>query len=418
MQRIVSRIVLLVVSITYLFSLSGSVIGQWLLDHSTPENLERGIRWDSRNPALWARYARLWHFLPNSPESQRAVDAYRRAASLNPLDTALWKDLASAYLERGEPDQAEVALRAELTAMPQSPQASWRLANFLLLRGRNSEAFPYLRTAATHDPDLRVPVFDLAWKLQADPEAILRELVPEDREARADYLQFLIRRGRRTEAYPVWKEVSTASSPAIVRLGNSYVEVLAAAGMGAEAARVWKDLLAITGRRDPKPSDERLTNGDFEADLANAGLDWRLTKGPGYQIDLDSFTFQNGTRSLRVTFDGTANPDFGGAWQMIPVEPNRKYRFQGYLKTDSITTDNGLFFVIASLGAPREEAFSHSTENRVETMGWSREQLDFQTGPHTSVVVVQLRRSLSRKLNNLIQGKAWIDNLSLKPLGP
>ena len=47
-------------------------------------------------------------------------------------------------------------------------------------------------------------------------------------------------------------------------------------------------------------------------------------------------------------------------------------------------------------------------------MGWVREQLDFQTGPRTSVVVIQLRRSPSRKLNNLIQGKIWIDNLSLR----
>ena len=99
---------------------------------------------------------------------------------------------------------------------------------------------------------------------------------------------------------------------------------------------------------------------------------------------------------------------------MVPVEPNRQYRFHGYLKTDHITTDNGLFFNMASLGAPREEAFSYSTENRVETLGGAREQLDFQTGPHTRVVIVHLRRSLSRKLNNLIQGKAWIDNLSLK----
>jgi len=29
-----------------------------------------------------------------------------------------------------------------------------------------------------------------------------------------------------------------------------------------------------------------------------------------------------------------------------------------------------------------------------------------------------LRRSLSRKLNNLLQGKAWIDSLSVKPREP
>jgi hypothetical protein len=102
----------------------------------------------------------------------------------------------------------------------------------------------------------------------------------------------------------------------------------------------------------------------------------------------------------------------------VPVEPNRRYRFEAFLKTDSITTDNGLFFNVATIGAPREEAFSIATGNRVETIGWVQEQLDFQTGPSTGVVVLQLRRSPSPKLNNLIQGKVWIDNLSLRMRQP
>jgi hypothetical protein len=77
-----------------------------------------------------------------------------------------------------------------------------------------------------------------------------------------------------------------------------------------------------------------------------------------------------------------------------------------------------LFFALSSLGAPTAEAFLHSTANHVETMGWVREQLEFQTGPRTSVVLIQLRRQPSPKLNNLIQGKVWIDNLSLKAREP
>ena len=414
MRRAFFRIVLLAGSLAYLAATSVHVAGQWLLDHPSKENLERGIRWDSRNPSLWARYARQWLFLPDISESQRAVDAYLRAATLNPLDSGNWNGLANAYLQMGDKKNAETALRTELTAVPHSPDASWRLANFLLQEGRSPEAFPYLRAAATYERSFRFPVFDLGWKLLADPEVILRELVPSGVEARTDYLQFLLARRKLAEAYPVWKEIQTEKTVVVLGLGNAYVEALAAAGMGMEASRVWNELLDITGRTKTMPPGELLTNGDFEANLTNAGLDWRLTKGPGYKIELDEFVFQNGTRSLRVTFDGTSNPDFSGAWQVVPVEPNRDYRFQGYLKTDSITTDNGLYFGIASHGAPPEERFFHSTENRVETAVWNREQLDFRTGPNTRVVLISLRRSQSRKLNNLIQGKAWIDNLSLK----
>jgi len=405
---------LLLGALAYLISLGISLAGQWVLDAPTPENLERGIQWDSRNPDLWARYARQWHFLASSPETQRAVESYQKATSLNPLDAANWKDLATAQMEQGNLEEAEVALRGELTAVPNSPQAAWRMANLLLVRGRTAEAYPYLRNAA-NEGSLRVPVFDLARRLEEDPEVIRRELIPETPEARADYLQFLVSGQILDEAYPVWQEVARDGSPQTVRLGNAYVDALARAGNGSDAARVWEELLAMTDQA-PRPEGELLTNGDFEDQFLNAGLDWRLASREGYQIALDSFLFQNGTRSLRVTFDGSANLDFAGITQTVPVEPNTRYRFEAYLRADGITSDNGPFFRIASQGVPPEEAFTVSTPPRVQTLGWVHEQVDFETGPRTSIVILLLRRQPSQKLNNLIQGKVWIDNLSLKPL--
>ena len=412
MKNLLSRMVLLLGALAYLGPLGSSLAGQWLLDDPTPENLERGIRWDSRNPAIWARYGRHWHFLPDSPESYKAVEAYRKAASLNPLDPSNWRELASAQMGNGDLEASEAALRGELAAVPHSPQASWRMANLLLVRGRTQEAYPYLRVAS-NDQLLRVPVFDLARRLGDDPEVIRRELVPDTPDARADYLQFLVSRKLLDEAYPVWQEIARSGSPETIRLGNSYVDALVVAGNGSDAGKVWDDLLAVMGQT-PRLEGELLTNQDFENQILNSGLGWRLGPGPGYQVELDAFLFQNGTRSLRVTFDGTANANFLGLLQTVPVEPGRRYRFEAYLRVDSITSDNGPFFSIVARGMPREEAFTVSSPNRLETMGWVREQLDFQTGPRTSLVDLRLRRLPSRKLNNLIRGKVWIDNLSLR----
>ena len=206
-MKLLSRVALLLGALVYLISLGISLAGQRTLDAPTSDNLERGIQWDSRNPALWARYARQWHFLASSPESQRAEEGYQKAASLNPLDPSNWKELASARMEREDLEGAEIALRGELAAVPHSPQASWRMANLLLVRGRTAEAYPYLRIAAD-ERSLRVPVFDLARRLEEDPEVIRRELVPETPEARTDYSQFLVSRQILAEAYPVWQEVA------------------------------------------------------------------------------------------------------------------------------------------------------------------------------------------------------------------
>jgi hypothetical protein len=160
-----------------------------------------------------------------------------------------------------------------------------------------------------------------------------------------------------------------------------------------------------------------IKNGGFEKALRNGGLDWRLGDVPGSQIGLDEFVFKSGTRSLRVEFDGTTNVAFFHVQQWVPVEPNRRYRFQASLKTENISTDQGLFLSILPQGPPGGSGVL-STKGLVGTMAWTQERLDFGTGPGTSVVLIQLRREPSAKLNNLLQGKVWIDDVFLEPLGP
>ena len=408
------RVFLLAAGIAYLALAAVSFGGQWFLKRPTPENLSKGLRWSPGNPSLWTRYAQHLLFAPDGFQPRRAVDAFLRAAASNPLEPANWQGLATAYLQMGDHEKAEEALRAGLAAMPHSPQAAWRLANFLLLRGRRDEALPYLRIAATSDPSLRPAVFDLGWKILGEPESILHEIVPSDLKARSDYLRFLLARKKLIESYEVWREIRQSRSDEVRDLGYTYVHALAAAGLGVEADRVWKELLADTGRALVRPEGELVTNGDFEAELPNAGLDWRLASGQGQKVSLDNFVLQHGSRSLRVTFDGSSNPDFAGVWQLVPVEPNSAYRFRGYIKTENVTSNSGLRFAVATVAGPPEESFVRYTENRIGTEPWTLEQLDFRTGPNIGVVKVALRRLRSRKLNNLIGGKVWIDNLSMQ----
>lgn len=411
---ILFRLLLLACAVIYFRTLVMQELGHWIAEHYRPEDLNQAVRWFSGNPDLWGEYAGSRLRRLEDSELAEAAAAYEQALARNPLDVASWDGLATAHSRLGEPQKAEAALRAYLVATPRSPTAAWRLANFLLVRERAPEALPFLRIAAANDRNLLFPVFDLGWKLLADPQRIFEELVPSDVESRMNYVHFLVwRKGAMVEAYPVWKQIRPLRTQAVLHLGNLYVEALAAAGLGTEAAKVWREVLQDTGRASAKPAGAWITNGDFEAELPNAGLDWRLSKGEGYQIALDNFVFQHGTRSLRVTFDGAGNPDFAAVRQMIPVEPNHSYRFQGHLKMENVTTDNGLFFSLSSLGAPPGETWERTTQNRVGTTPWTLEQAEFRTGPNTRVIQVLLRRRKSAKLNNLIQGKVWIDNLSL-----
>ena len=275
MRQIFFRILLLIGGVGYLGVLSVHSVGAWLLDHPTAENLQRGIRWNSSNPSLWAAYAR-YQFDPfDDSTAQPAAEAYLKAATLNPLDPAIWDGLTSAYLQMEEPQKAEATLRAALVAIPRSPYFAWRFANFLVQQGRAEEALPYLRTAAAYQAGFRVPVFDIGWKLLDDPERILREVVPSETAVQADYLMFLLRTRRFAEAYPVWSRIRADRYDSSISLGNIYVVRLADAGMGQEAARVWDEILKDTDKSNLKPPGVLLTNGDFEHNLFGAGLAWR-----------------------------------------------------------------------------------------------------------------------------------------------
>jgi hypothetical protein len=224
-------------------------------------------------------------------------------------------------------------------------------------------------------------------------------------------------RGKLGDGEPVWAALRAARSVEAQRLGSEYAGALAAAGQGQTAQRIWGQVLADSGREAARRPGDFLTNGDFELNMPDAGLDWRFQQQPGYEIGIDNLVAQQGTRSLRVTFDGSANLDFSGVWQLAPVPPNRRYRFRAYMKLENVTTDQGIVFCVSPVAAPRAEQFVACTENRVGTETWMLRQLDFRAGPGTSVVLVQARRRQSQKLDNLIRGKVWIDDAAIEPAG-
>jgi tetratricopeptide (TPR) repeat protein len=414
LRTLIGRIVLVCLAGAYLATLAISFSGAWALRNPTPQRLEWGMRWNPTNHALWEAFGREFLYEPQGSQPERTTPYLLRAAALNPLEPSLWANLANVYQQTGDAQKTEAALRASLLTAPHSPEAAWRLANFLIVLGRTDEAIPYLRGATLANLSLRFAAFDLGWKILDAPDEMIRQIVPPVAEVQADYLAFAMSRKHLAGSYPVWEELRRSSSPNAVKIGYAYVDALTAADHIPEAVRVWDELLADTGRSAAKPEGELCTNGDFETDLPNAGLDWRLGSDSGYKIQVDNLVAQHGSRSLRVTFDGSTNPDFGAVAEIVPVEPGREYLFTGHIKTENITSDSGPRFEIAASSPVVGERFSLRTADRLGTNTWEEEHLDFRPGPSTHTVTVYLRRLPSGKLNNLLGGRVWIDNLSIK----
>jgi len=415
--KVLARTVFLLAALLYLAEVTVQGFAAWLLDSRQPQKIELAARLDPGNPAVWAARGAYLLFSEQGFQPEKAVEAYLRAAALNPLDVRNWDGLADSYFQLHQPRKMEAALRAAAFASPQSPTAAWRLANFLLMAERTAEAFSYLRVVAQSSRQLRPAVFDIAWKAAADPDVILSQVVPGEAECLGDYLRFLMARRKLGEGEPVWAALRAARPVEAQQLGSEYAGVLAAAGQGEAAQRIWGQVLADSRREAARPAGNFLSNGDFELDMPNAGLDWRFQQQPGYEISIDNLLAQQGTRSLRITFDGSANLEFEGVWQLVPVRPNRHYRFRAHMKLENVSTDQGVVFCVSPVAALRAEQFLACTENKVGTEPWMFRQLDFRTGPGTSVVLVQARRHQSQKLDNLIQGKVWIDDVAIEQAG-
>jgi tetratricopeptide (TPR) repeat protein len=415
--KTLARIVFLLAALVYLADVALQGSATWSLDSQQFKGVDLAARLDPGNPAVWAVRGDRFLFSERGLQPGKAVEAYLRAAALNPLDVRNWNGLADAYFQLHEPRKMEAALRAAVFASPHSPPAAWRLANFLLLTERTAEAFPYLRVVAQSSRQLRPAVFDIAWKAAADPGVVFNQVVPRNAECLGDYLRFLMARQKLGEGEPVWAALRAPGSVEAQQSGSEYAGALAAAGQGEAASRIWGQVLADSRREAARRAGDLINNGGFELDMPNAGLDWRFRQQPGYEISIDNLVAQQGTRSLRITFDGSANLEFGGVWQLAPLRPNRQYRFRAHMKLENVTTDQGIVVCISPVAAPHAEQFMACTENRVGTEPWTLRQLDFRTGPGTSVVLVQARRRQSQKLDNLVRGKIWIDDAMIEQAG-
>lgn len=394
--------------------LSSAVTSAWLVAHSTPAAAERALGWGLGNALLWRRTARASVLTVDDAELEQGIERYRQTLARNPLDTLAWEGLTTLETRRGGDRRGEAPLRGWIAAIPNSPRATWSLANLLLRQGRTDEALPYFRLAAARDAALRPMLFSLAWKALDDPDRIFREVVPEDEQSRTEYFNYLLmERADLRAVEPVWQRLRQMASPRAAVMGMVYAEKLANAGQGQDADRIWRLAAPQAATTGEAGSGERITNGDFERPLVNAGLDWRLLQAPGYHISFDDFSQSSGSRSLRVEFDGSANPEFGDVLQWIVVEPNRDYRFRASMKTDNLSSDSGVYWSLSNGVIAPEEFQEWTTAPLRGTNNWTHQAMDLRTAADTSVLVLQLRRRPSARPDGRLQGTAWVDGVSL-----
>ena len=382
---------------------------------SEPENWLRAAKIEPENAELWYRLGRYRQLDFDNPDLPLSVSYYQHAVQLNPRSPYYKLDLAGALEMVGNNEEADRDFVAAQAAYPLSAEVSWKYGNFLLRQNRLPEAYAQIHRAVIVDPSLMPLAISRVWHSEPDVHRLLDGVLPDTAQAYQQALTYLSDEQEATAALEAWRRLVAKDPHTEMKWSFKLVDTLVAQEKFDDAAAVWHQAVNC----DPAAAggyegDSLIYNGGFEKDIAGGGFSWRQTDIEGAQFDYDSDEKHSGGRSARLIFDGSKNLQFENLFQDVPVAPDTRYRFQGFLRLDGISTNSGMRFEI--LDPKDARRLDQLTPNETGTLPWTLEQADFTTGPQTRVILVRIVRNPSERLDNKLRGTVWIDDISLAPL--
>jgi tetratricopeptide (TPR) repeat protein len=339
-----------------------------------------------------------------------AVEEYTQAARLRADDYVLWLALAHARELEGDTAGALAAARQGVALAPHYAQPHWQLGNILVRARQLEEGFGELRLAGQSDPQLLPAIIDLAWQLSGEDVELVKRLSkpqsPDFYKALAEYFK---KRNRLTDAVEMFRAAGSAAAPE----RQLFLEEMISAKRFDEAALLW----SMDHPADSQNMVSELRNAGFEqeGDLDKPGFSWRQdNKAESLSISLDLSKPKEGRSSLRVDFEGDADPGAPILSQLILVEPRTRYQLHFAARTEGLVS-GGLPYVALS-DARNNNVLGQSGFFPRQVTDWQDYVIDFNSSENTNTIQLTLRRMPCSKSPCPIFGHLWLDNFSLRKL--
>jgi len=252
------------------------------------------------------------------------------------------------------------------------------------------------------------------WRSTQDADAIATSLLPAESAAYIETLNFFASDQNVDAGLKIWRRLAQLPETFSIDKLFPFFDEMIREGRGADGERMWLEALAKCGLpHEPPPGNSVAWNGGFEQDMLKGGFDWRMESTPGMTWDYDTSVFHGGRRSLRLDFTGGINIDLRVPYEFVAVDPERTYHFEGFMRTDGITTESGPRFYVSDPFNPY--VANITTVGLVETQPWTALTGDIRTGPNTHILEIRVVRPESRFFDNKLGGSARIDDVSLVP---
>lgn len=407
-KKAVALAVCLLPIVIYVAFASAHFVAAELSTRPEPADLRWAARLDPWNGKYADMLGRYHLFAVNRPDL--ALSNLRRAVVLNPHKSRYWLDLAAAYYQLDNRSAAHQALDHAVTVDPRTPTTAWEAANAYVALGETKQALRLFRTVIEGDASMHAAAFDYCWRLNPDADTLLREVIPPAPQATANFLEFLISHNQQPAASVAWNRLVQIRQPVERQHVFNYLQYLLGQHDFTQAKLVWQQAADLAALSHYQPSPQNLVvNGDFQFAVLNAGFDWRYEQSPGVSLSLDPMQSRSGFRSLEIGFDSRGIED-AGIRQLIPVEPNTRYDFSAYFKTENLQGAGGPRFVIQDFLTGDTY---YSSDDLKSDLVWSQVKGSVATGSKTQLVVLRIARVPA---GGAIRGKLWIDSIRLAPM--
>jgi len=409
LQSATRKIIFLAACLMLALVYIGLVADQFLADYFSRKldlaSLQMAARLEPGNADYQYRLGH--YFLQTQYEPQTAAQFFRSAVALNRYRASYWLELSRTYRRLADIDRQQDALQRAINADPSTPEVAWEAANFYWTVGEKDKALQEFRVVLANDPYLPPAALDRCWRIKPNVDALLRDVVPRNAEVYASFLDFLISRNEPAPAAKVWMQMVQLQHPVETRHVFDYVRYLIDRQEVAQAHQAWQQAAGLADLSAYQPSPENLVvNGDFSLPVLNGGFDWLYEKSSDVVLALDATESHSGHRSLSIAFDSRGIEDVG-IRQFIPVEPNTKYEFSAYFKSQGLQGAGGPRFLL-------EDRFTRTnyfaSEELKDADFWKQVGGVFNTGPDTRLLVLRIQRVPP---GNAIRGKLWIGDVQL-----
>ncbi len=288
-------------------------------------------------------YARL-AWLASGGDPRTAKAALLHAVAVNPWDTRSRIELGLLAEAEGDSTTSErYLLQAAETDHLFLPR--WTLANYYFRRGDTSQFWGWAKEAADRVYGDAQPLFRLCGRVAEDGKLIDR-LQIQSADARAGYLSYLLGQNRVDLIVPAVRRLLQENRDVDGPLLWQACERLLEAQRVDEATEIW-NRQADAGRAPSRTlageGQQLIVNSDFAAAPASRGFDWRLPAVEGI-----SFSREDESRGLRVTFSGRQPEDCEALVQLVAIHGQGAYELSFVYRTGGATSAKGIAWRITS----------------------------------------------------------------------